>query len=244
MYLWKCWRENRLRFIGSLITLPGVCILFTVITCWSGGRNAMWKGTPQLWSLTTEAILGVWASLFTVIWGLLLGAASVGDEFQQGTADFLLARPRRRRYWVWVGWSAGICEISMMLLLAVGATFGTLTYLTGHVLTWRPLATILPLAVGGAVVYGLAFFMTLVARNGRQGLSYGMGLLFIDLLLPVAAEYYWKVHLPSVMSFVFAACKWAANPTLAFPLGQLVLYTVVALAFPLAAQLVLERAEV
>jgi hypothetical protein len=39
-------------------------------------------------------------------------------------------------------------------------------------------------------------------------------------------------------------CEWATSPTLAFPLGELVLYIVVALAFPLAAQLVLERAEV
>jgi hypothetical protein len=45
------------------------------------------------------------------------------------------------------------------------------------------------------------------------------------------------------MSFVWAACKWAASPALAFPFGKLIIYAVVALAFPLAAQLMLERAE-
>ena len=249
MYFWKCWRDSRTLFIDSLIALPALCIIFTVIAVKLGDPDAMRKATPpsvfQAWSTTTEVVLGGWASLFTLMWGLVLGASSLGEEFKEKTLDFLLVRPRRRRYWVWAGWSVGVCELSAMVLLTVGATFGTLTYLTGHVQTWWPLTTTLPLALGGAVVYGLTYFMTLVARSGRQGLSYGIGILFINLLLPPAVDYYWKTEFHySIFGFMMAACRWVTRASGAFPAGSLVLWVVIALAFPFAAQLVLERAEV
>jgi len=248
MYFWKCWRDSRTHFIVSLIALPALCVLFTVFTVKLGDPDALRKGIPQsviqAWSTTAKFILGGWASVFTLMWGLLLGSSGLGEEFKERTADFLLVRPRRRRFWVWTGWSVGVAELSVMVLLAVGATFGTLTYLTGHVHTWRPLATILPLAVGGAVVFGLTYFMTVVARSGRQGLSYGMGLLFINLLLPAAVYYYSNIHLPSVLGFMVDSCEWVTRASGAFPIGELALWTVIALVFPVAAQLVLERAEV
>jgi hypothetical protein len=132
-----------------------------------------------------------------------------------------------------------------MAFLAAAATFGTLIYLTGHVQTWWPLATAVPLALGGAVAYGLTYFMTVVARNGLKGLSCGFAIFFIDLLLPVAASYYYpNVNLPSVLRFMLAACQWVAGAPKAFPTGALILWTAIASAFPFAAQLVLERAEV
>jgi hypothetical protein len=131
-----------------------------------------------------------------------------------------------------------------MVVVAVAATFATLVFLTGHVQTWWALATILPLALGGAVAYGLTYFMALVARSGRQGLSYSLGILVIDLLLPAAASYYWNVNFPSVLGFMMATCKWATSASEAFPAGALVLWAAIALAFPFAAQLLLERAEV
>jgi ABC-type transport system involved in multi-copper enzyme maturation permease subunit len=173
-----------------------------------------------------------------------LGASGVGEEFKERTADFLLTQPRPRRYWIWTGWSVGVSELAVMACLAVGATFGTLTYLTGYVYTWRLLAATLPLIVGGVAVYGLAYFMTVVARHGRQGLSYSIGILFISLLLPFAVYYYWKVNFPSVLGFMIAGCNWVTSTKMAFPIGGLVLWTVIALVFPVAAQLVLERAEV
>jgi ABC-type transport system involved in multi-copper enzyme maturation permease subunit len=172
-----------------------------------------------------------------------MGASGPGEEFKERTADFLLVRPRRRAYWVWTGWSVGVLELGVMAFLTVATTFGTLTYLTGHVQTWWPLATVVPLALGGAVAYGLTYFMTVVARNALQGLTCGFAIFFIDLLLPAAASYYRNVNLPSVFKFMLSACQWVAGTPRAFPTGSLVLWTVIALAFPFAAQLVLERAE-
>jgi hypothetical protein len=249
MYFWKYWRDTRTQFIGSLIALPALCILFTVVAVKVGDPDAMRKAAPPLsviraWSTTTEIIVGGWASIFTLIWGLVLGAASLGEEFKEKTADFLLVRPRDRSYWAWMGWLAGVCELGVMVVAAVGATFATLIYLSGRVQMWLLLATILPLALGGAVAYGLTYFMALVARSGRQGLSYGIGLLVIDLLLPAAVYYYWNVNFPSVLGFMMSACKWCGGTSGGFPGGSLILWIVVALAFPFAAQLLLERAEV
>ena len=242
MYFWKCWRENRVRFIGSLTIFPALCVFITTVVARRGGMG-LHPSAAGAWSATTEFVLGAWASFFTLLWGLLLGPASVGEEFQQGTAGFLLSRPRRRRYWVWMGWSAGLCELGGMVVITVAATFGTVTYMTGHVYTWWPLATTLPLVVGGMGTYGVTCFMTLVARSGRQGLSYGFGILFIALLLPVAVAYNWNVHLPSILGFMVDACKWSSRPSGAFPAGALFGWTIVALAFPLATQWLLERSE-
>jgi ABC-type transport system involved in multi-copper enzyme maturation permease subunit len=173
-----------------------------------------------------------------------MGASGPGEEFNERTADFLLVRPRRRAYWVWTAWSVGVLELGVMAFLAAATTFGTLTHFTGHVQTWWPLAAAVPLVLGGAVAYGLTYFMTVVARNGKQGLSYGFGILFIDLLLPVAVSFYRNVNLPSVLEFMHGASKWVAGATKAFPAGSLVFWIAVALAFPFAAQLLLERAEV
>lgn len=243
MYFWKCWRDNRFRFIGYLTTLTAMGISFTLINVKLNGVQGLWKGPAQLWSMTAAFVLGAYGSLIISIWALALGTASLGEEFQQGTADFLLTRPRRRRYWVWVGWMAGVCEIAVGALVAAGATLVTLAFLTGHIFTWRMLIAALPMTVGGAVVYGLAYLMTLVARSGRQGLSYSLGIMFIHLSLPVVANKYWHVHIPYVLEFVTNACKAIADVSGHFPLGVLVGWTLVAVAFPLATQVLLERAE-
>jgi hypothetical protein len=57
-------------------------------------------------------------------------------------------------------------------------------------------------------------------------------------------SYYWNVNFPSVLGFMMAACKWATNASEAFPASALVLWAAIAMAFPFAAQLLLERAEV
>ena len=248
MYFWKCWRDSKTHFILRLIAVFAVCLLVTIIIAKVEGLTGAKKGSAGLvlrtWSVASEGVLGICTSLFTLFTALTSGASGVGEEFKERTADFLLTQPRRRCYWIWTGWSVGVSELAVMVLLAVGATFGTLTYLTGYVYTWRLLAATLPLIVGGAAVYGLTYLMTVVARNGRQGFSYGIGILFISLLLPLAVYYYSKVNFPSVLDFMIAGCKWVTNPTTVFPVGGLVLWTVIALVFPVAAQLVLERAEV
>jgi ABC-type transport system involved in multi-copper enzyme maturation permease subunit len=145
MYFWKCWRENRFLFIACLITLAAMGLFFTLILVKAGGRNVnpmLWKDIPQLWSSSTVFVLGVYGSMLTIFWALPLGSASLGGEFQKGTAEFLLSRPRRRWYWVWVGWSTGVCELAVAAFLVTGMTLGTLAWFTGYVFNWWILAAV------------------------------------------------------------------------------------------------------
>lgn len=248
MYLWKCWRESRMQFIVGVVALAALCSFFTVVAVRFGRPGATGTEAPlsvaRAWSSAAVVVLGGWASFLIIVWGLILGSMGLGVEFERLTADFLFTRPRRRKYWVWVGWPAGMLELSTIVFSAVAATFTTLAFLTGHVYTWRLLAAVPALVIGGAVVYGLTYFLTVVARSGRQGLNYAIGILLVTLLVSYAAGYYWEVHVPSVWGFTIASCNWAVGITETFPFDGVFLWVAVALAFPLAAQVLVERTEI
>jgi hypothetical protein len=126
--------------------------------------------------------------------------------------------------------------------------------MSGYVYTWRLLAATVPLFVGGVAVYSITYLLTVLAGSGEKGISFALGILVLDLSLPFVDLYFhpfaWHflhlhiVHPSSVLSLMFAGCKWAANPIQAFPVGKLVFYGVLALASPVMAQLILERREV
>jgi ABC-type transport system involved in multi-copper enzyme maturation permease subunit len=247
MYFWKCWRDSRTRFIVAVIVIVAVCGLFTVPAARLGTPGLMeahvHPSIAQSWSAATWMVLGLWGTLMVLIWGLVLGSKGLGKEFDEGTAYFLFTRPCGRRYWVWAGWPVGVLELTLIVLAAVGATCGVLVYSTGHFYSWRPLATIPGLAVGGAVAYSLTYFMTVVTRSGRQGLSYAIGILVIAILLPGLTGPYSKIHMPSLWDFMTATCSWSAGVAHSYPFWGLMGWAAIALAFPLAAQAFVVRAE-
>lgn len=247
MYFWKCWRESRTQFIIGLVVFVALCILFTYPAARIGTPDLMRRGvrptTGEAWSLAPQFALGGWGVLLSLVWGLVLGSVGVGKEFDKQTADFLLTRPRRRRYWVWVGWPAGLAELIGIVLAAVGATCAVLVFLTRQFYSWRLFAAIPGLAIGGAVAYGLTYFMTLVTRSSRRGLSYAVGILLIAILLPGTVGFFWKIHLPSLWEFMETTCQWAGEHANSFPFGGLILWALVALVFLLAAQTVVEHAD-
>jgi hypothetical protein len=87
----------------------------------------------------------------------------------------------------------------------------------------------------------------------RERLSHGFGILVVSLLLPLVelqlSPLLWRLshghalHLPSVLSVMWAGCEWVITSAGGFPTGTFVFYGLLALAFPFAAQLLLERAE-
>lgn len=133
--------------------------------------------------------------------------------------------------------------MAVTAFVGVGATLGTLAWLTGYVYTWRVLAAALPITIAGAAIYGLAYFLTVAARSGRKGLGYGIGIMLIHLMLPVAVRHYWHIHVPVVVEFIAQASKFVVSGAGASHLGAYLGWTLVAVAFPFAAQLILERAE-
>lgn len=242
MYAWKWWRENRKRAITYLILLVGLAVLFA----WNASTQPLRPGdwahqipAAELWRI---ALIG-FGSIIVAFAGLGLGASGVGEEFAQGTVEFLLTRPRRRRYFVWTGWATGLATLFTMIALAVLASFVTLVYVMKSAGNWKLLAIIVPLFVLGAVVYSLTYLMTALVKSGRKGLNLTLGLILIDLLLPVAVHMRWQIVLPSFVD-VLEASKWATVPGAHFPLMVILGWSLVALVFPLATQFLFERAEV
>ena len=249
MYAWKCWRESRNRVITCLTLLTAATVFFgwAALTTNRGSAGSAPKVPPLDW---WRAGLIVSGSPVVFLAGLGLGASGVGEEFAQGTAEFLLTRPRRRRYFVWAGWATGAVELFIIVALAVLASFVTLAYVIKSAGNWKLLAIIVPLFVFGAVVYSLTYFMTALLKNGRAGLSVGLGVFVLYSLLPVALGLPWviaflhrKINLPTPLG-VLMASRWVTIPGVHFPVAVTLGWSLVALAFPLAAQFFFERAEV
>jgi len=251
MYVWKCWRDSRTRFIFFLIVVLGVCVPFTIYAARPGGatdfvRGGSVSGVLHLWSWVTTVVLKLLGSLLAVFAALMLAPSSIGEEYREQTLGFLLTRPRRRRYLAWTCWSVGACELLGLISAAVVGTFAALTYVSRYVYTWRLLAATAPLFVGAVAMYSMTYFLTVLTRSGEKGISYGVGILVLSSFLPLLGHFR---HIPAVLlssalGLMSAGCEWVTNPIQAFPTDKLVLYVVLALAFPAIAQLVLERREV
>lgn len=267
MYFWKCWRESRGTFIVGVLVTAVVCGLYTIAAAKmvfpAAGHTVAHPAHPtveQAWSQAVRLTLGS-GGLFALIWGLLVGAKGLGKEFEENTADFVFTRPRRRRYWVWAGWPAGVLQLAIIVFAAGAVTCGVLVLVTGEFYSWRLIATLPVLVVASVAAYGFTYLLTIVTRSGRQALSYGIGVLIIAETVPAVARHYWHIHMPTPLGFIERASDWAAGPlhlvrfeggvrwtdvgpSHPFPFMAVFLWTVVALLFPLVSQLVLERAQV
>jgi len=247
MYFWKCWRDSRGRFVINLMLVSALCALVIILEAKFGGPvsyqtgNAA-SGVKNMWATVGRMLLGGLLSLVFLFGALTFGAASIGEEFKEPTLGFLFTRPRPRRFWVWTCWLVGAGELFVITFLGVVGIFGGLIYLSGYVYTWRLLTAVVPLLVGALAVYTMTFLLTAVARSSEKGISCGLGILMIDLLLPVAA-YFWHRQLTSIWDFMRAGCAWAAGSPRAFPGWELIAYAALSLAFLFGAQIVLERAE-
>jgi len=242
MYAWKWWRESRGRIITYLILLVSTAVLFawTAATLpFRSGNGAPKVAEAEVWRATLMSL----GSIIVAFAGLGLGASGIGGEFEQGTVEFLLTRPRRRRYFVWAGWVTGAAALFITVALAVLCSFATLVYVMKSPSNWRMPVMIVPLFVFGAVVYSLTYFMTALVKNGRAGLTLSLGIIVLDLLLPVVVHLGWRIDLPSPLD-VLVGSRWATVRGAHFPVAATLGWCLVALAFPLATQFLFERAEV
>ena len=248
MYIWKCWRNSRARFVIYLILVSMVCALVIAMTARFGAPVYSLKGSPVirvpgLWVFGGRSVLGGGLAVIMLFGALSLGAGVIGEEFKEQTLWFLFTLPRPRRVWVWASWLSGGCELLVVILAAVVGMFVGLIYLSGYVYTWRLLAAVLPLFVGALAIYTTAFFLTAASRSGENGFTWGTGILFIDLLLPLALRY-WHFKISSVLDVMHDGCAWAVGPASAFPWRLVIICVVLTCALLLGTQVLIERREV
>jgi ABC-type Na+ efflux pump permease subunit len=131
-----------------------------------------------------------------------MGGSGVGEEFRLRTLEFLLTRPRRRRSFVWVGWSVGLGLLLVMITSTVLLTFGLLATLTRQIHSWRIFLLVPGLFVGCAVLWTLAYFLTLVLRNGQNGTNWAIFLFLVYFGVSVYLFTEFRVELPSLFAIV------------------------------------------
>lgn len=252
MYLWQYWRDTRrgvyiylgALFLYALIWVPGM-IHFNRIHHVFGSRKDLWGAAL---SMTFAATL-----LCVVIMPFVLGNNNVGSEIGKGTGDFLLTRPRPRRYFVWTGWAAGMAELLAVMAITALVALGSMTLVIGPAL-WRqarwtdrpfpqvptmsvPLAA-LSLVLTAATIFGLTYFLTVLFKSAGRGVKVSFVILYASATVLLLGA-----GIPPLGSHFArqagALVSWYLAPRVEIPF-----LTILALAFPLAAQVALSRSDI
>lgn len=239
MYLWKCWRDLR----GTFYPLLGAVLAVGAFGAYVAVDPFGWIAAKPLhlrtvWTASADALLGMMLGL--VPWaGLFLGALGVGVEFEKGTADFLLTRPRSRAYYLWTSWGLGAGQVAALVVVS------SLLQLARPPGSHRvnDLAEFLRMLAGfgtmALVLYGVTYLMTTLARNSRNGISLAILTLGAYGGLVVWLRLWYEVRFPSFMELYSRVYRVGPD----FP-AAVAGWLALSLALTLLAQWRIERAEV
>lgn len=176
MYFWKCWRDTRLTFFGYLIALLAAT-LFMVISPGLDRRAALeWdivreaKVFPAFRQAGMTALVAL-GMLILGLAGMALGSATPGRERSGGSLDFLLTRPRTRKFIYWRAWAFSALEIVAMITVSTLAVFLLILWLTRGEAFWRLWLLTPGLFVIAMLCYGLSASLTVWLEDGHKGLS-------------------------------------------------------------------------
>ncbi len=248
MYVWKLWRDSRTRFLvcliaGLLWAGAAVYLKQTLYVRSSVALDALKHNVRIQQAAWTDINVDLFPSLTAmgVLIALCLCETGLARDFALGQGEFVLTRPRRRRYFAWTGWLFGAGQIFLTMALMLLCGFGLLFYLSGVVLNWRALALPILLLPSILLLYGIGYALA-VSTNGRNGAITAFGVLLLYFFVVPAFYFYWHVALPR---WWFSSLPdWAIRGQGSFPAVALVGWIAFALVFPLLTQWKLERKEV
>ena len=250
MYLWKYWRESRITFAVGLV-LVGLlfwAVLKIPVGSLVGGNRD--PGNPSEIYLFVAAILMLPLAFFA----LKFGSFGVGRDLGADSGSFLLSRPRTRAFFVWSDWGYGMAQL---LLLIVAANL--VLALAVH----RAASDSGPIILSGAPVsflsifclhctsglllaglfFGLTYFASVLARG--HGVLLAIGVVLVYLIAKEVVKYKWpSITLPDLSLTEFSLTP-EGPPSFADHLGlEIALRSALALAFPVAAQMLLQQRDV
>ncbi|HXW57651.1 MAG TPA: hypothetical protein VEJ67_18005 [Candidatus Cybelea sp.] len=251
MYFWKYWRDTR----RGVFVYLGLLVLLAILWLYSMYRanrlGHMGGDARTLWIMELGVTFGL-TYLCAVVMSFVAGSHNVGADIGKGTGDFLLSRPRSRKYFVWAGWMAGVCELLGLLVFTALFVFALNVGLFGPV--WRQLPSPahvrgldLPLMGGTLVltaglVYGLTFFLGVLWRSGQRGVIWSVAILFAYSVLSALLRQFEGISLPTPN--LVELTSYPAGPWYLGLRIEIIGWTLLSLAFPFAAQLVLDRSDV
>jgi ABC-type transport system involved in multi-copper enzyme maturation permease subunit len=255
MYAWKCWRDTRGAFLTYLALLAVIAGTGSIASVFFRGRVKHGDvSLEEMWA-TCIGLAFATAYLCSIVMALSIGSQNVGLDISRGSADFLLTRPRTRGYFVWTGWIVGLVEVLVLIAISVIAVVGLFavvigpvwhrlpspmyTVVQGHILDVPVLVVVVGL--NAIVLYGLTYFMTVAFRNSGRGVVATIFVILGHSLLSASLRNYAGISLPSLTSFTNDARQIVPMYTLATPIIGWVL---VALVFPVASQMILEKYDI
>ena len=252
MYLWKYWRESRITFAVGM-ALVGL-MLWAVLNIHMGANPYNGPNTPQLNDNQIYLLLAAPLTLPFAFFALKFGSFGVGRDLGEGSGSFLFSRPRSRAFFVWNDWGCGMAQL-LLLVLAANAVLALAAYriagVGGPISVGGvpvPMASIFALHCAAGMLLiglllGLTYFSSVLAKN--RGVLLALGVLLAYFMVKAVVEYKWRtVKLPDLSLTEFGMTP-EGPPGFAKNLGlEIAIRAAVALAFPFAAQLLLQQRDV
>jgi len=246
MYLWKCWRDTRVKvFVAfGVILLVDFFILASAIHVQHFHKPGRALGLLQATFMIPSGLL--------LFFGWILSKENPGADIGNGCGDFLLTRPSSRGRLVWTGWMVGMAESVILWIVLSAIAFGALLLRLQQVgipVLGAPQTRIPPGSVllvfaifllNLGLIYGLAYCIGVVTRNGSWALIGSaivvIGYGFLESLL----RQHWNIHLPDFFLPLHGYDNGIEIPSmLAF-----VVHGCLLVVFPAVAHFALERMEV
>jgi hypothetical protein len=254
MYLWKCWRDTRIVLAASLVCI-GVLFVSIVSKDIVIDHHAPFEKLSNIlpFALTIQAF-----PISFVAW--LLGSFGVGRDLGERSGSYVFTRPKSRAYFVWCDWGVGMAQllpIAALLNLVLGVLLHRIIVSVGDplhgsvIIVGRPvtLAFIVWLNFGAAyllagLVFSLTYFSTVIAKHAK-GLIYGAGVLVGYLFLEQIVPHYWPgIHLPNLVLQEFIQSHLEVRGISSYLGVSAVIRAAIILAFPFAAQFVLQKTDI
>jgi hypothetical protein len=251
MYLWKYWRESRITFAVGM-ALIGL-MLWEVLKIHVGTVMQDPNGGGQIRDNQIYLLLAAGLTLPFAFFALKFGSFGVGRDLGEGSGSFLFSRPRSRAFFVWTDWGFGMAQLLLLVLAANGVL---------ALAAYRIAGGGGPISVGGkpvpmacifvlhciagllliGLLLGLTYFSSVLAKN--RGVLLALGVVLAFYIAKAVLKYKWSITLPDLTLTEFSMTP-QGPPGFAKNLGlEIALRTAVALAFPFAAQLLLQQRDV
>jgi len=250
MYLWKYWRESRITFVAGMV-LVGLllwAVLKIPLGALAGGNRD--PGSPAEIYLFVAAIL----TFPLAFLGWQFGTFGVGHDLSWGSGSFLFSRPRSRAFFVWSDWGFGMAQL-LSLVIAANAVLALAVYrvasgsgpilLAGEPVSMFSIFCLHCMAgllfIG--LLFGLTYFCSILVK--RRGLVLSIGVVLAYLIAKSVVKYKWpSITLPDLTLTEFSMTP-DGPPAFADHLAiAIALRAAVALAFPVAAQMLLQTRDI
>jgi hypothetical protein len=248
MYLWKCWRDTRIKFFIFL----GLFLCLELAFLFSPKQYSGSASVKELQNGFLIVLTVIGTILLFVGW--ILGDDNAGADIGRGSGDFLLTRPASRGSLVWTGWAVSMLETIVLWIVFFGIIVADIfsqsrqlgistseiasafAAFCGHDL---PLSFLIFL-INLGLIFGVTYCIGVILRSGSRALIGSAMLIFGYRIVRAILAFRFQISLPDILlAYPNPHHNWSVPAAHEFLIRGLV-----ALAFPLLAHLMLERMEI